>query len=209
MTLKKAFLILLAAFVWLFGGIFASIAIKAYVSSEIGALGALVTFIGFDILFITGMGSWASAKGYHYSWGILCALLTPIAWIVLALLPHRQRDTQKKNPTIVGDEESDTPSSSAEEPEEKTAWGWVTMVVIGYLFWFVVRPVYQQAFIEHEAKEHAAEMRRSQESINNMFKDILPLIRAEHAKQQRDKNDEASDEQPAAADSDALEQPTP
>lgn len=209
MTLKKAFLILLAAFVWLFCGIFASIAIDEYVSSEIGALGALVTFIGFDILFITGMGSWASAKGYHYSWGILCALLTPIAWIVLALLPHRQPDTQQETPTLVDGEESDTPSSSAEEPEENTAWAWVTIVAIGYFYWFIVRPGYQQALREHEAKVDPAEMRRSQEMFNNMFQKIPPAAWAEHLKKQRDKNKEASDEQPADEDSEALEQPAP
>ncbi len=90
MSLNKAYLIILASFVWLIGGIFVyGRVIAPPTGSSLAAVLFWGLWAGFSVIFLTGTAVWAGAKRYHPIVGIALGFIGPIGLLVLVLLPDR------------------------------------------------------------------------------------------------------------------------
>jgi hypothetical protein len=86
MTLKKAYLLILAAFVWLILGATVFNVVNPRADSVLGNVMGWGLLAGFSILFLAGTAVWAGAKGYHPVLGIVLGWLGPLGLLVLVFL---------------------------------------------------------------------------------------------------------------------------
>ena len=92
MSLKRAYLLILAAFVWLIlGGVITSLINPPTPSAFANVLfgGLLITFI---VIFLAGSAVWAGAKGYHPLLGVVLGWLGPLGLLILVVLTDRSGD---------------------------------------------------------------------------------------------------------------------
>jgi hypothetical protein len=94
MSLKKAYLIILASFVWLiaWGTLFNLIAPPSD-STLANVLGGSM-LLGFLAIFLVGTAVWAGAKGYHPFPGAFLAWLGPIGLLILVCLHDKSEQSQ-------------------------------------------------------------------------------------------------------------------
>ena len=86
MSLKKAYLIILASFVWLIGmGSLFNLLAPPSDSTLANVLGGSM-LLGFAAIFLVGTAVWAGAKGYHPFLGALLGWLGPIGLLILVCL---------------------------------------------------------------------------------------------------------------------------
>lgn len=88
----RAFLVILASFVWLIGGGFAVSAFHdPKDKSNLPDIVLWTLLIGFSILFLLGTALWAKAKGHHPIVGVVLGWLGPLGLLILAFLPDKTR----------------------------------------------------------------------------------------------------------------------
>ena len=85
--MKRAFLVILASFVWLIGGGFA---ISPFVDSQdksgLTPLLMWSLLFGWVTLFMIGSALWAKAKGYHPILGLILGGIGPLGLLILVFL---------------------------------------------------------------------------------------------------------------------------
>ncbi|MEX2139162.1 MAG: hypothetical protein WD894_07875 [Pirellulales bacterium] len=90
--MKRAYLFILASFVWLIGG---GIAISAFLDpkdeSSLSDILMWSLLIGFSILFLIGTALWSRAKGYHPILGVILGWVGPLGLLILVFLPDKTR----------------------------------------------------------------------------------------------------------------------
>ena len=91
MTLKRAFLIILFAFVWLIGLCILGFVIDKYLVHNEAFIGLFfgTAFVGFAIWILVGFAVWAGAKGYSPLLGALLGWIGPLGMLILVFLPDR------------------------------------------------------------------------------------------------------------------------
>lgn len=93
MTMPRAFLILLIAFLWLIAWTAIGSVIAAPPDpNHYADIVFPIALGGFAIGMLAGFGVWAGAKGYPPWIGVLFAWLGPIGMIILVLLSDRSQD---------------------------------------------------------------------------------------------------------------------
>jgi hypothetical protein len=105
MTLKRAFLIILLAFMWLIAAVVAlSVGIEMGVldrrpSGVLEYIIPIVVFGGFLVLLLAGFCVWAGAKGYNPLWGVLLGWLGPFGMLILVFLADRSAERRNQDRT--------------------------------------------------------------------------------------------------------------
>jgi hypothetical protein len=91
MTLKRAYLILLLAVVWLIGISILAALVDQYVVHDERVIGVLIgtALIGCSIWLLVGFGVWAGAKGYSPLLGAVLAWIGPLGMLILVFLPDK------------------------------------------------------------------------------------------------------------------------
>jgi len=87
-----AFLLLFGSFAWLIGFAIATGSIKASPGDAVFSLIVSVWLLGFVLLFVSGGGVWAHAKGYPAVLGILLTFF--LSWIGLLILTFLPDETK-------------------------------------------------------------------------------------------------------------------
>lgn len=107
MTLKRAYLILLFAFVWLIGLCIVGSLVDTYVGYNKAVMDLIygTALVGCSIWLLVGFAVWAGAKGYSPLLGAFLAWMGPLGMLILVFLPDR---SAKPAPSAVV---SDRPSS--------------------------------------------------------------------------------------------------
>src|SRR5262249_23671310 len=97
LPMKRAYLFILASFVWLIGG---GIAIAALLDPKPGEGLPDAVFWGifavFAILFLIGTALWSKAIGYHPIVGVILGWSGPLGLLLLAFLPNRSRPPEDR-----------------------------------------------------------------------------------------------------------------
>jgi Kef-type K+ transport system membrane component KefB len=94
MSLKKAYLIILASFVWLVGmGTLFNVIAPPSNSALANALGGSM-LLGFAVIFLVGTAVWAGAKGYHPLLGAFLGWLGPLGLLILVCLHDKSEKSQ-------------------------------------------------------------------------------------------------------------------
>jgi hypothetical protein len=97
MTLKRAFLIILFAFVWLIGGAFIGGAILPRSGGPLTDAFFGTLFVGFSAFMLVGFAVWAGAKGYSPWLGAVLAWLGPIGMLILVFLRDKSAERQARD----------------------------------------------------------------------------------------------------------------
>lgn len=93
MTLPKAYLLILGAFIWLvLCGVLFSIVNPPTTSTLADVLGWSM-LLGFSLIFLAGTSVWAGAKGYPPLLGFILGWIGPLGLLVLVFLTDKTRSS--------------------------------------------------------------------------------------------------------------------
>jgi hypothetical protein len=118
-SLKTAYLILLASVIWVICGFVLS-AVSGNYESRLG----LKSMLGFATIFLVGTAVWAAAKGYNPLIGLILGWIGPIGCLILVILPNRSVNKQDMRPRSEVDVCLSCGKPIAPEASHCSACGW-------------------------------------------------------------------------------------
>jgi hypothetical protein len=91
MSKNKSYLVLLASFLWLFGGIMLFEVANPTPESTLADVIGWGMLLGFAALFLAATAIWAGAKGYSPLVGLIMGLFGPLGLMALIFIPDKPK----------------------------------------------------------------------------------------------------------------------